>query len=66
VSEFLNTSAFVPAPFVPDGSLIHGKYPVSGGGTILGNLGRNILRGPDQQGFDIPAIKTTPLMDRVM
>ncbi len=66
VNEFFNTSAFVPAPFVPDGGLIDGRYPVSGGGgTIFGNLGRNILRGPDQQDFDIAAIKTTPLTDRV-
>jgi len=35
------------------------------GGTIFGNLGRNILRGPDQQAFDIAAIKTTPLTDHV-
>jgi Carboxypeptidase regulatory-like domain/TonB-dependent Receptor Plug Domain len=65
VNEFFNTKAFVPAPFVPDGGLIDGQYPVSGGGTIFGNLGRNILRGPDQQDFDIAAIKTTPLTDRV-
>jgi len=65
VNGFFNTSAFVPAPFVPDGGLIDDKYPVSGGGTIFGSLGRNILRGPDQQDFDIAAIKTTPLTDRV-
>jgi hypothetical protein len=65
VNEFFNTSTFVPAPFVPDGGLIDGKYPVSGGGTTFGNLGRNILRGPDQQDFDIAAIKSTPLTDRV-
>jgi Carboxypeptidase regulatory-like domain/TonB-dependent Receptor Plug Domain len=65
VNEFFNTSAFVPAPFVPDGGLINGKYSVSDGGTIFGNLGRNILRGPDQQDFDIAVIKTTPLTDRV-
>jgi hypothetical protein len=65
VNEFFNTSAFVPAPFVPDGGLIDGKYPVSGGGTIFGSLGRNILRGPDQQDFDIAAIKTTSLTGRV-
>jgi hypothetical protein len=65
VNEFFNTSAFVPAPLVPDGGIIDGKYLVSGGGTIFGNLGRNILRGPDQQDFDIAAIKTTPLRDRV-
>jgi hypothetical protein len=66
VNEFFNTSAFVPAPSIPSGGLIDGKYPVSGGGgTVFGNLGRNILRGPDQQDFDIAAIKTTPLTDRV-
>jgi hypothetical protein len=65
VNEFFNSKAFVPAPYIPDGGLIDGKYPVSGGGTIFGNLGRNILRGPDQQDFDIAAIKTTSLTDRV-
>jgi hypothetical protein len=65
VNGFFNTRAFVPAPYIPDGGLIDGKYPVSGGGTIFGSLGRNILRGPDQQDFDIAAIKTTPLTDRV-
>jgi hypothetical protein len=65
VNEFFNTSAFAPAPFVPDGGLIDGKCPVSGGGTIFGNLGRNILRGPDQRDFDVALVKTTPLTDRV-
>ena len=65
VNEFFNTKAFVPAPYIPDGGLIDDMYPVSGGGTIFGNLGRNILRGPDQQDFDIAAIKTTPLSERV-
>jgi hypothetical protein len=49
VNKFFNTKAFVPAPFVPDGGLIDGKYPVSGGGTIFGSLGRNVLRGPDHR-----------------
>jgi len=65
VNEFFNSKAFVPAPNIPDGGLIDGKYPVSGGGTIFGDLGRNILRGPDQQDFDIAVIKTTSLTDRV-
>jgi hypothetical protein len=66
VNKFFNTRAFTPAPFVPDGGLIDGKYPVFGGGTIFGNLGRNILRGPpDQRDFDIAVIKTTPLTDGV-
>jgi hypothetical protein len=65
VNEFFNTNAFVPAPFIPDGALIDGKYPVSGGGTIFGDLGRNILRGPDQRVGDIALIKTTPLTERI-
>jgi Carboxypeptidase regulatory-like domain/TonB-dependent Receptor Plug Domain len=65
VSEFFNTSAFVPALFVPSGGLIDGEYPVSGGGTILGNLGRNILRGPDQRVGDIAFLKSTPLTERI-
>jgi hypothetical protein len=66
VNEFFNTSVFVPAPFIRSGGLIDGKYPVSGGGgTVFGNLGRNILRGPNQQDFDIAAIKSTPLTDSV-
>ena len=64
VNQFFNTKIFVPAPFVPDGGLIDGRYPVSGGGAIFGNLGRNILRGPDQQDFDIVIAKTTPLTER--
>jgi hypothetical protein len=65
VNEFFNTKAFIPAPFIPDDGLIDGEYPVSGGGTIFGSLGRNILRGPDQRVGDIAVIKTTPLTERV-
>jgi hypothetical protein len=65
VNQFFNTKIFVPATFIPDGGLIDNKYPVSGGGTIFGNLGRNILRGPDQRVGDIAIIKTTPLTGRV-
>ena len=65
VNEFFNTTTFTPAPFVPDGGLVDGQYPVSGGGSIFGSLGRNILRGPDQQDFDIAVIRTTRLTERV-
>jgi hypothetical protein len=37
---------------------------VSGGGTIFGNLGRNILRGPGQRNFDVALIKRTKLRDK--
>jgi hypothetical protein len=65
VNEFFNTKVFVPAPFLPNGGLIDGKYPVSGGGTIFGSLGRNILRGPDQRVADVAVIKDTPVTDRL-
>jgi hypothetical protein len=59
VDRFFNTNAFVPATFVPDGGLIDGRFPVSGGGTIFGSLGRNVLRGPGQRNVDIGLIKRT-------
>jgi len=66
VNEFFNVKAFVPAPFIPSGGLVYGQYPVSGGGgTIFGNLGRNILRGPDELNADLEAIKSTKLGERV-
>jgi Carboxypeptidase regulatory-like domain len=64
VNQFFNTSVFVPAPFIPDGALIDGKYPVSGGGTVFGNLGRNVLRGPGQRNVDMALIKRTKLGER--
>ena len=70
VNEFFNTKVFVPAPCIPDGGVIDGTYPVSGGsptcgGTIFGNLGRNILRGPDQRVGDIAFIKSTPVTEHI-
>ena len=64
ISEFFNTGVFVPATSIPDGGLIDGKFPVSGGGTIFGNLGRNILRGPGQQNVDAAIIKRSRLGDK--
>jgi len=37
---------------------------VTGGGTIFGNLGRNILRGPDQRNVDMALIKRTALGEK--
>jgi hypothetical protein len=65
LNQFFNTSVFVPAPFIPDGGLIDGKFPVTGGGTIFGNLGRNILRGPGQRNVDMALIKRTRLTEKV-
>jgi len=64
INQFFNTSVFIPAPFIPDGALIDGKFPVTGGGTIFGNLGRNILRGPDQRNVDMAFIKRTRLGEK--
>jgi hypothetical protein len=65
VNQYFNTSVFVPAPFIPDGGLINGSFPVSGGGTVFGNLGRNILRGPGQRNVDVAFIKRTGLGEDV-
>jgi hypothetical protein len=66
LNEYFNTSAFTFAPFAKDGSLINGQFPVSGGGgTLFGNLGRNILRGPKQTDIDLALIKETPITEKV-
>ena len=65
VNQFFNTGIFVPATFVPDGGFMDGKFPVTGGGTIFGNLGRNILRGTDQRNVDVALIKRIRLTDKV-
>ena len=64
INQFFNTNMFVSAPFIPDGALIDGQFPVSGGGTIFGNLGRNVLRGPGQRNFDVAFIKRTRLGEK--
>jgi hypothetical protein len=64
VNEFFNTGVFAPAPFIPDGGLIDGEFPVTGGGTIYGHLGRNILRGPDERNVDMALIKRTKLGEK--
>ena len=64
VNEFFNTSVSAPAPFIRDGGLIDGEFPVTGGGTIFGNLGRNILRGPDERNVDTALIKRTKLGEK--
>jgi hypothetical protein len=64
INQYFNTSVFVPASFVPDGGVIDGRFPVTGGGTIFGDLGRNILRGPGQRNVDVAFIKRTGLGDK--
>ena len=64
IDRFFNTNVFVPATFVPDGGFIDGRFPVSGGGTIFGNVGRNVLRGPGQRNVDMALIKRTRLGEK--
>ena len=64
VDRFFNTDVFAPATFVPDGGLIDGRFPVSGGGTVFGSLGRNVLRGPGQRNVDVALIKRTRLGEK--
>lgn len=64
VNQFFNPAAFEPASFVPDGGLIDGQFPVIEGGTLFGNLGRNILRGPDQRDVDFAISKRTRLTEK--
>jgi len=64
LDRYFDTDAFVPATFIPDGGLIDGQFPVTGGGTIFGNLGRNVLRGPGQRNVDIALIKRIRLGDK--
>ena len=64
VDRFFDTDVFVPAIFVPDGGLIDGRFPVNGGGTIFGSLGRNVLRGPGQRNVDMALIKRTRLGEK--
>jgi hypothetical protein len=63
LNQYFN-NVFVPAPFIPAGGLIDGKFPVTGGGTVFGNLGRNVLRGPGQRNVDMAFIKRTRLGDK--
>ena len=67
VNEFFNTSAFVPAPFIPDGGLIDGKYPVSGGGgTDFRQPRKEYPERPGSTGLSTSlSLRATPLTERV-
>jgi hypothetical protein len=62
LNQYFNTAAFVSAPMFIAGETTPDGYPVSGnGGTIFGDTGRNILRGPGQQNVDLALVKTIPI-----
>ncbi len=50
-------------PLDPDDDFM--TNPATEGYTLIGNLGRNIFRGPGQQNWDMSLIKTTKLTERV-
>src|SRR4030095_5235235 len=48
VYAYFNTAAFTRAPSIPAGGTTPDGFPVSAAGTVFGNTGVNILRGPGQ------------------
>jgi hypothetical protein len=61
LNKYFNTAAFIRAPAIPAGGTIPGGFPVSAAGTIFGNTGLNILRGPGQRNLDIGVSKKVGL-----
>jgi len=62
---FFNPLAFV-RPTVPTGQVIpssNGKAVAGATGTDIGNVGRNVLRGPRQTNVDFSIIKRFPIRD---
>jgi len=63
LSRYFNTAAFARAPVISDGEQINGKFPVADSGTLFGNTGRNILRGPGQRNFDAALARKAKLRE---
>jgi hypothetical protein len=62
---FFNPLAFA-RPTVPTGQVIpssNGKAVAGATGTDIGNVGRNVLRGPRQTNLDFSVIKRFPIRD---
>ncbi len=64
LSRYFNTAAFTRAPVIPAGGQTPDGFPVSESGTILGNTGRNIMRGPGQRDFDAALTKRIEIRER--
>ena len=64
LNRYFNTAAFVRAPTIPAGGTTPDGFPVSAAGTIFGNTGRNILRGPGQGNFDVSVSKRVSLREK--
>lgn len=64
LTEFFNRSAFTTAPCANDqGQPVPCNSPAKAG-TLFGNSGRNILRGPYQQNWDLAFIKRIPINEK--
>lgn len=64
LNQFFNPAAFEPAPLIPTGGTAPGGFPVSAAGTIFGNAGRNILRGPRQANVDVAVFRSIAISDK--
>jgi Carboxypeptidase regulatory-like domain len=61
LNQYFNPAAFVRAPTVAAGQTTPDGFPVSQAGTIFGNTGSNILRGPGQSNLDLGVSKRVRL-----
>jgi Carboxypeptidase regulatory-like domain len=70
-----NSNVLGATPFLPGGTVVSGLNPEGGpgnqsytigpsGGSLFGNLGRNIVHGPFQQDWDMYLMKKIPLTER--
>ncbi len=62
---FFNPTAFA-RPIVPAGSVIpssNGSATAAASGTDIGNVGRNVLRGPSQTNLDLSIAKRFPIRE---
>jgi outer membrane receptor protein involved in Fe transport len=65
LNGYFNTAAFIGSPTIAAGGTTPDGFPVSApGGTIFGNTGRNIMRGPGQRGFDLLMSKHFKLSEK--
>jgi hypothetical protein len=61
LNAYFNSAAFIRAPAIPAGGTTPDGFPVSAAGTIFGNTGVGILRGPGQANLDLGIFKRVSL-----
>jgi hypothetical protein len=64
LARYFNTAAFARAPLAAAGGQTSDGFPVAEPGTVFGNTGRNILRGPGQRNFDAALTKRVGSRER--